>query len=152
MQNTSSHFCSGIEASDRSISSRQPSTSKVSPPSIESSMPTKSKDPRPMTEGESASSNVVEEKMTRPKRLASSIPDDSCPVCSVVNQQMALTCVVCSNVLKPDFVPGSWRCKSSTCIDGEYINAGDVGLCGVCGARKCSDNSIWLMGLGVCGN
>ena len=42
----------------------------------------------------------------------------------------------CANVLRPEFVVGAWRCKSSACKDSKYVNAGDVGLCGVCGARK----------------
>jgi hypothetical protein len=63
----------------------------------------------------------------------------SCPICSVENQPTALTCLVCANVLQPDAIPNSWRCGSSTCRDSSYINAGDVGLCGVCGTRKCSD-------------
>jgi hypothetical protein len=50
--------------------------------------------------------------------------------------------MVCSNVLKPEFVPGCWRCKSLTCQDSKFINAGDVGSCGVCSARKCSNNGI----------
>lgn len=62
--------------------------------------------------------------------------DASCPVCSVVNDPTALTCLVCANVLKPDFVPNSWKCRSTTCDGGEYINAGDVGICRVCGSRK----------------
>jgi hypothetical protein len=72
----------------------------------------------------------------------SSIIEGSCPVCSVINELGALTCMVCSNVLKPEFVPGCWRCKSLTCQDSKFINAGDVGSCGVCSARKCSNNGI----------
>jgi DNA-dependent metalloprotease WSS1 len=64
--------------------------------------------------------------------------DSSCSVCSVANDKTALTCVICSNVLKPEFVPNSWRCQSLTCAGSCYVNAGDVGLCGVCGNRKCS--------------
>jgi DNA-dependent metalloprotease WSS1 len=63
----------------------------------------------------------------------------SCPVCSVQNESVALTCLVCSNVLQPQAIPNSWQCDSSTCRDSKYINAGDVGLCGVCGTRKCSN-------------
>ncbi|KAF4625791.1 hypothetical protein G7Y89_g12370 [Cudoniella acicularis] len=48
-----------------------------------------------------------------------------CPICSVLNTPTSLTCSICANVLKPDFVPGSWHCKSEACEDGEYINAGD---------------------------
>ena len=65
-----------------------------------------------------------------------SIATGSCPVCSVDNEPVALTCIVCANVLRPEFVVGAWRCKSSACKDSKYVNAGDVGLCGVCGARK----------------
>ncbi len=66
----------------------------------------------------------------------------TCPICSVENELTALTCMVCSNVLKPGFVPNSWQCKSSACKDSDYVNAGDVGICGVCGTRKCSNNGI----------
>lgn len=62
----------------------------------------------------------------------------SCSVCSSENEHSALTCCICSNVLQVDFVPNSWRCKSLTCKDSKYVNAGDVGLCGVCGTRKYS--------------
>lgn len=62
----------------------------------------------------------------------------ACSVCSVENERDALTCIVCSNVLRPGFVPNSWRCKSLICKESKYINAGDVGLCGVCGKKKCS--------------
>jgi hypothetical protein len=62
----------------------------------------------------------------------------SCPVCSMLNEKTALTCMVCSNVLKPEFVPNCWRCQNLTCKGSCYVNAGDVGLCGVCGNRKCS--------------
>lgn len=68
----------------------------------------------------------------------SSVIAGNCPICSVINEPTALTCMVCGNVLKPEFVTNSWSCKSSTCMENMYINAGDVGICGVCGARKCS--------------
>ncbi|KAK0126118.1 hypothetical protein ONS95_007737 [Cadophora gregata] len=60
----------------------------------------------------------------------------SCPVCSIDNGPNALTCLVCANVLRPEFVANSWHCKSQTCQESKYVNAGDVGLCGVCGIRK----------------
>jgi hypothetical protein len=74
-----------------------------------------------------------EDKSMDPKSLGA---EASCPTCSVINEPNALTCEVCANVLKPEFVLNSWLCKSSTCRDGKYRNAGDVGVCGVCGARK----------------
>lgn len=61
----------------------------------------------------------------------------SCPMCSLTNESTALTCGACMNVLRPDAVPNSWRCNSSICTGSVYINSGDVGLCGVCGARNC---------------
>jgi len=62
-----------------------------------------------------------------------------CPVCSVENDPIAPTCIVCANVLDPARVPSIWHCQSETCKGGRYVNAGDCGVCGVCGARKCSN-------------
>lgn len=59
-----------------------------------------------------------------------------CPVCSLENDPQSLTCMACSNVLRPKLVPNSWRCKSDTCKESKYINAGDAGRCGLCGAQK----------------
>jgi hypothetical protein len=61
---------------------------------------------------------------------------DSCPVCSVEKDTEALTCCVCSHVLRPNFVPNSWKCQNSACQDSMFLNAGDVGLCGLCGSRR----------------
>ena len=72
-------------------------------------------------------------------RCRLSLAAASCSICSMENELTALTCIACSNVLKPEFVPKAWRCNSSSCKGSEYINAGDVGLCGVCGTRKCSE-------------
>ncbi|KAG9192206.1 hypothetical protein G6011_10940 [Alternaria panax] len=60
----------------------------------------------------------------------------TCPVCSFENDAGALTCGVCANVLKHDFVPYHWRCKSAACEGTQYVNAGDAGVCGVCGTSK----------------
>lgn len=57
-----------------------------------------------------------------------------CPVCSVENEPEALTCVVCTNVLRPEFVANTWKCSS--CSHSKFLNAGDSGICGICGARK----------------
>ncbi|CAN9118835.1 unnamed protein product [Alternaria alternata] len=59
-----------------------------------------------------------------------------CPVCSLENDAEALTCAVCANVLKEDFVPNHWRCKSAACEGSQYVNAGDAGVCGVCATPK----------------
>ena len=73
---------------------------------------------------------------TKPSPLA----PEACLVCSVINNSAALTCMVCSNVLKPEFVPDSWRCKGPDCKTTKYVNAGDVGVCGICDTRKDSAN------------
>ncbi|KAL1800332.1 hypothetical protein ACET3X_000674 [Alternaria dauci] len=60
----------------------------------------------------------------------------TCPVCSLENDVGALTCAACANVLKKQFVPNHWRCKSTACEGSQYVNAGDTGVCGVCGRSK----------------
>jgi hypothetical protein len=62
--------------------------------------------------------------------------DPCCSICTTENSSTSLTCSVCAHVLKPDFVAGSWICDSEPCQGGAYVNAGDVGICGVCRTRK----------------
>ncbi|CAK3969978.1 Hypothetical predicted protein [Lecanosticta acicola] len=59
-----------------------------------------------------------------------------CPICSLENDQQCLSCIACSNVLRPKLVPNCWRCKRETCKESKYVNAGDAGRCGLCGAQK----------------
>jgi len=59
-----------------------------------------------------------------------------CSVCSFVNDKMAPTCGICSNVLHIKSMPGAWACESQTCRGSSYRNAADCGVCGVCGQRK----------------
>lgn len=60
----------------------------------------------------------------------------SCAICSFTNTAHAVTCSMCSHVLEPASVPGSWRCHSASCKESEYLNAGDCGTCGICGGKK----------------
>lgn len=60
----------------------------------------------------------------------------SCAVCSLANAPGSLTCMACNNVLNTKVLKDHWRCKSLTCRNGEYINAGDCSICGLCGAAK----------------
>ncbi|KAH7394119.1 WLM domain-containing protein [Phaeosphaeria sp. MPI-PUGE-AT-0046c] len=60
----------------------------------------------------------------------------TCNICSLENDPSSLTCVACSNVLKPDFVPGHWTCRGAPCAGSMYLNSGDAGICGVCGALR----------------
>lgn len=59
-----------------------------------------------------------------------------CAICSFTNMAYAVTCTMCSHVLEPASVPGTWRCGSSSCKGSSYRNAGDCGVCGVCGGKK----------------
>lgn len=60
----------------------------------------------------------------------------TCAMCSLSNEPGSLTCAVCSNVLNPHLVANHWKCESDGCKDSKYINSGDVGRCGACGAAK----------------
>ena len=59
-----------------------------------------------------------------------------CPICSMINVPSNLVCAACLHVLDTTRMPGHWRCQSSTCMGGYYINAVDCVICGVCGSRK----------------
>lgn len=85
-----------------------------------------------------SNSSNTKTNSTSKKSAASSQPSANmaCPICSLDNEQSALTCAACSNVLKPKAVPGSWKCKSLACRGGAYLNAGDSAMCGICGAAK----------------
>ncbi|KFX88935.1 hypothetical protein V490_07301 [Pseudogymnoascus sp. VKM F-3557] len=62
----------------------------------------------------------------------------TCPVCSVENSIGSPTCMVCANVLDPTKVLDVWKCQSEVCRGGRgvpYTNAGDYGVCGLCGEK-----------------
>jgi hypothetical protein len=60
----------------------------------------------------------------------------ACSICSLENEPASVTCMACSNVLKPDFAPDHWMCPKSACKRSQYINSGDAGACGVCGGLR----------------
>jgi hypothetical protein len=60
----------------------------------------------------------------------------ACPVCSCENQDNAVICVACSNVLDPDAMPNHWKCQSDVCRESAYLNVGDYGRCQLCGGRR----------------
>ena len=83
-----------------------------------------------------SSTEVVEtQKPTAEPSIPAAQPG-TCSICSLANDPSSPTCMACSNVLQPSLMPDHWRCKSETCKDGSYINAGDAGLCGICGGQK----------------
>jgi hypothetical protein len=61
----------------------------------------------------------------------------TCPVCSLENPRLSATCMACSHVLDPRKDPRHWSCPRETCRDQNplYLNAGDAGVCGICGVR-----------------
>ncbi|KAK4174975.1 WLM domain-containing protein [Triangularia setosa] len=79
-------------------------------------------------------------KLPAPKTTPFSAPTlsktNTCPTCSFDNEPISAICTVCSNVFNPAQVPNSWACTSWTCSGTKYRNAGDAGVCGVCGTRK----------------
>lgn len=68
--------------------------------------------------------------------IAPKSTEGACPMCSFDSGRQATICEVCSHVLDPCKVSNTWKCKSSSCRDSLYLNAGDSGICGVCGQRK----------------
>ncbi|KAK0247447.1 hypothetical protein B0A54_08337 [Friedmanniomyces endolithicus] len=72
----------------------------------------------------------------QPCAAASSTSTLTCPICSLENERTVPMCIACSHVLKPALLKDHWRCLSGTCAGSKYINAGDVGRCGLCGAQK----------------
>lgn len=59
-----------------------------------------------------------------------------CSMCSFDSGPGAVICSICSHVMVPKRVPDTWKCKRPACIDSPFLNAGDSGMCGVCGKRK----------------
>lgn len=65
-----------------------------------------------------------------------SVEPTICPMCSTENGPISLTCIVCAHVLDVRKDPKAWACSSASCEGSQYRNAGDNGICGVCGTRK----------------
>ncbi|EXJ95316.1 hypothetical protein A1O1_00436 [Capronia coronata CBS 617.96] len=66
----------------------------------------------------------------------------SCPICSLKSSRLTATCTACSHVLDPNKDPRNWSCRSETCrarSAPRYLNSGDAGVCGICGAKRGQD-------------
>lgn len=131
-----------ISVSQSSKPTRPPSStfetlSTPKPPTATSSkQPGISKPPPKPVASTSSSTNANNLAPGQPKPASKPPTNSACPICTTLNPPTSLTCGMCAHVLKPDFIPNTWSCKSEACRDGEYLNAGDVGVCGVCGTRK----------------
>lgn len=60
----------------------------------------------------------------------------TCRVCSLENEPDAATCMACANVLDERKVTDTWPCSNQDCQTSGYLNAGDAGVCGICGRAK----------------
>jgi hypothetical protein len=80
--------------------------------------------------------NATEPQPLSTEDALSASKPGTCPICSLVNDPASPTCMACSNVLQPSLMPDHWRCASSACEGSAYINNGDAGRCGLCGAQK----------------
>lgn len=61
-----------------------------------------------------------------------------CAICSMANDPLRATCLVCAHVQDVRKDPHHWRCAERNC-NADYINAGDCGICGICGVRRARD-------------
>jgi hypothetical protein len=70
--------------------------------------------------------------------LPSSTTTTLCAICSLENPRFNATCLACAHVIDPSKDPRHWSCKSKACKETStgYLNAGDAGVCGICGARR----------------
>lgn len=136
---------SGMESIERYFKPDGPSKSKREP--VEEMLPNRAESSNPKNGGERAEKSTSIKKESsiasisspkpQPSTTSTATPSSSiCPICSLENPPLSLTCAICANVLRPEHVHGSWRCASLACKEGMYINAGDVAFCGVCGGRK----------------
>ncbi|KAF2838542.1 WLM-domain-containing protein [Patellaria atrata CBS 101060] len=118
-------------ASTRRLSRNKSSNAPISHTRPRSAM-TKSAKSRRMASHD----NITQDKTAQFPGSKPPISNDICPVCSLVNDPDTVLCAACSNVLNPAKMPNNWRCKSLACQGGSYINAGDYGRCGLCGASR----------------
>lgn len=99
---------------------------------------TKSSMSQTPTEGTHRSTNLSQERRAKPSIGVSTDTASrttACPVCSAEHSVGSLTCMVCANVLDPKMVLDVWKCQSEVCRGGLYTNAGDYGVCGLCGEK-----------------
>ena len=129
-----------LSKSGQSTPATNSSQKKIAPTKVED-VPATSEDGGEYTGIERTIKDSLSKNATTATEPRLSLTEGSCSVCSMENESTTLTCVACSNVLKPEFIPNVWRCSGSSCKGSKYINAGDAGVCGVCGTRKCSEGT-----------
>ncbi|OAA39273.1 WLM domain containing protein [Beauveria brongniartii RCEF 3172] len=126
------------EGGSRPVAASSPSSSSSSslPPTAATPIPTT----RPAITIHRLAASLAP-KRQRPAAAPSTENGDAagagtCPLCSLENDAAAVRCAACGNVLRADAVQGVWRCGGAGCEGTGYLNAGDCGVCGLCGRRK----------------
>lgn len=88
------------------------------------------------TNGSGGESKLQPTASINDSSMKSASDASACPICSLENEPDSPTCMACSHVLKTSLMPNHWRCKSESCKGSKYVNAGDAGRCGLCGAQR----------------
>ena len=102
--------------------------------------------PNPRTEPTTTYAPKASTSTPTPSCATSITPSSSstitCPICSLANPRLNSTCLACAHVISPAKDPRHWSCQSEACRDNStpagYLNAGDAGICGLCGTRRSS--------------
>jgi len=108
------------------------------PASQPSSIPTPAEQSLSNTKRRSTPPSTTNKAAEHPAEAPTRSTTIDCQICSLENPRLNATCMACAHVLDPRKDPRHWLCTSQACkqMNSAYINAGDVGMCGVCGARK----------------
>ena len=70
------------------------------------------------------------------KRTHTDVARVECGICTFANAPSAVRCEMCAHVLAPASDPRAWACMSDMCKTRGFVNAGDCGVCCLCGKKK----------------
>jgi DNA-dependent metalloprotease WSS1 len=111
-------------------------TNAPSPSPSITTAPAQSMPPSPSPPPQTATTIPAATKNAAPPAPAAAPAPIACPICSLTNDPRAPTCLACSHVLDPRQDPSHWRCHAQPCQGTKYVNAGDAGVCGLCGQKR----------------
>lgn len=119
----------------------QPSDNKSKRIKVEEKPPLLPLSSLPRAAAEPPTTNITSNPPRSPSsnHATRSSPLIACPICSLTNPPSSTICLACNHVLDQISHPNHWHCGSEACHDSAYVNAGDYGLCGICGARRAED-------------
>ena len=114
-----------------------PASRKWSQPPRLQDIPLAPKAPARQRKGSPAPRGTSRTEDPATRRPDHKIADDLlCSVCTFSNPPSALRCDMCAHVLNRAADPAAWACTSDVCQGKMYVNAGDCGVCGLCGRKK----------------